>query len=110
MRMERNAPPLMWPRGLAAMTVPSARESLAITVWPLTTTSSATVALNAWPGVEILEPRSWSRRTRMRVPAGRSMEAGGGGVCEALVPGEPGIELLACCVEDLHPASERTET
>ncbi len=49
----------------------------------------------------------------MRVPAGRSTVAErGGGVCGTFAPLEAkgDCELPACCVDDLHPPSERAET
>jgi len=69
-RTSSNAPPLKWPIALASTTVPRAAAPLSITVFPSTTTGSATVAANPCPELLLLELSVSPSRTVITVPAG----------------------------------------
>ena len=76
---DSTAPPLNLPAGLASLTKPEARAPLGMASLPSTSIGTWKVAENAWPGVLILEPTAWSRRTEMTVSAGTIRGRGGGG-------------------------------
>ncbi len=77
-RTSSSAPPLKWPMLLASTTVPRAAAPLSITVFPCTTTGSATVAENPCPALLSLELSGSPRRTVITVPAGILMVWGTG--------------------------------
>src|ERR1700720_4682765 len=76
---ERAAPPLNLPAGLASFTKPEGRAPLGMACLPSASIGTWTVAENPCPGVLILEPTAWSRRTEMTVSAGTIRGRGGVG-------------------------------
>src|SRR5690242_4466197 len=68
-----KAPPLKWPMPLASTTEPRAAAPFSITVFPSTTTGSATAAANPCPALLLLELSVSPRRTVITVPAGMVM-------------------------------------
>src|SRR5579871_2785287 len=69
-RTSSSAPPLKWPMLLASTTVPRAAAPFSITVFPSTSTGSATVAEKLCPALLSLELSVSPRRTVITVPTG----------------------------------------